>query len=376
MDSINPKNMKYMLLISSLYIVFLSCNTNTKRDIRKTGLESETLSDSIITYDTKMFDFEPDIRLFTTMSFANASGYDQENTEMTKERLEIRSYLDSVLTPDFKEKISGISKNEIFASFGHIAFSLSYPPRFGWLPDSLSVTNRPPKSENYLALLNEFYSATNIPDLWKKYEEKFRTENYAYIPYSTKGIEDIVSFCRVNKDYFGNKQFVFNICPLLPNNSGFTCYSEAKIFIIVSPREAEPGPAAFYHEALHHIVNPIVDKNYDQLTKLGGIEKVGWEVRMQMNGAYLGRGDFFSECMVRTIDYMLRGKYYGWSKEKIKEEIGKQYNLGLTLIPFFYEKLSEYEKTSMTLEEYLPTIIRQVDIGKEEKRWNDFQQNK
>ena len=368
--------MKHTTYILFVFVVLLSCNNKPKGEIKIAELQREQTSDSIITYDTVMFNFEPDVRLFTTMSFANISGYDRENTTMTKERLEIRSYLDSVLTSDFKEKISGISKKELFASFGNKAFNLTYPPTFNWLADSLSLTYAPRKDENYPALLTEFYSVAKISDLWKKYKEKFRTENYAYIPYSTKGIEDIIGFCRVKKDYFANKQFVFNICPIMQNQSGFTCYSKTKVFIVVSPRESEPSPAAFYHEALHHIINPLVDKSSDKLAAIRAIGRVGFNVRMkEMNGYYLGINDLFSECMVRAIDYALREDYYKWSKEKVKEELDKEYHYGLTLIPYFYEKLTEYKKTSMTLEAYLPIIIQGIDVEREKLRWNKFQKN-
>ncbi len=368
--------MKHTTYIIFLFVVLLSCNNKPKGEIKITELQGEQTADSIIKYDTVMFNFEPDVRLFTTMSFANISGYDSENTTMTKERLEIRSYLDSVLTSDFKEKISGLSKKELFASFGSKAFSLTYPPTFTWLADSLSLTNTPRKDENYAALLTEFYTLAKISDLWKKYEEKFRAENYAYIPYSTKGIEDIIDFCRVKKDYFANKQFVFNICPIMQNQSGFTCYSKTKVFIVVSPRESEPSPKVFYHEVLHHIINPLVDDNSDKLIAIRAIGRVGFNVRMkEMRGCYLGISGLFSECMVRAIDYILQEDYFKWSKETVQKKIDKQYHSGLTLIPYFYEKLTEYKETSMTLEAYLPIIIQGIDVEREKLRWNNFQKN-
>ena len=57
------------------------------------------------------------------------------------------------------------------------------------------------------------------------------------------------------------------------------------------------------------------------------------------------------------------------------KKIDKPYHSGLTLIPYFYEKLTEYKETSMSLEEYLPIIIQGIDVEREKLRWNNFQKN-
>ena len=107
--------MKHKALSLVMVIVLFSCKNNTKGDVKSAIIPGEEIAESTSAYDTTMFDFEPDIRLITAMSFANISGYDHENTKMTKERIEVRNYLDSVLTNVYKKKISDASKREMFA---------------------------------------------------------------------------------------------------------------------------------------------------------------------------------------------------------------------------------------------------------------------
>ena len=369
--------MKYHLLILFVFVIFISCSNKSNVKAKGSNLQIDNSAITKVDYDTTLFDFEPDIRLFTTMALANISGYDFENTDsMSIDRIELRNSLDSILTTEYKEKVSKVSKNEFFASIGKKAFSLSTPPQFVWLPDSLNLNYPAKKDSTYLELINEFYEVAKIPDLWEKYEGKLREANYQYIPFSSLAIDDIIEYCKCSKDIFKSKKIVFNICPFMQNQSAFTDYSNSQIFIVVSTRIEEPGPQAFYHEALHNIVNPIVD-NYS--LKMKGIlyaSSIGLDVRMKiMHGNYAGSYPFISECMVRTIDYILREKHFNWSKEKTLNEINNQYSYGLTLIPFFYEKLLEFEKSSLSLEEYYVTMIQNFNIGQEKDRWKEFQAN-
>ena len=155
----------------------------------------------------------------------------------------------------------------------------------------------------------------------------------------------------------------------MQNESGFTCASKKDIYITISPRKTLPGPDAFYHEALHHIINPMVDENKFLIHKYSQVANIGKESRAN---AYYDIDALFSECMVRAIDYTLRERYYNWNQEKIKEEINRQYGFGLTFIPFFYEKLVKFKDSSETLEEYLPKLIQQIDIENEKTRWSNF----
>ncbi len=370
--------MKYHLLKLCVFVVFISCSNKSNVKEKDSNLQTEYSAVTKVNYDTTMFDFEPDIRLFTTMAFANISGYDFENTDsMSIDRVGLRNSLDSILTIEYKEKVSEASKNDFFASIGKKAFSLSNPPHFTWLPDSLNLNHPAKKDSTYLELINEFYKEAKIPDLWKKYESKLREANYQYIPFSSLAIDDIIEYCRCSKDIFKAKKIVFNICPFMQNESGFTEYSNSRIIIVVSPRKAEPGPQAFYHETLHNVVNPIVDSYSLKMKGILTASSIGFDVRMKkMRGNYAGGNPFISECMVRAIDYILREKHFNWSKEKTLDEINNQYSYGLTLIPFFYEQLLEFEKSSLSLEDYYVTMIQNYNIEQEKDRWKSFQANK
>lgn len=363
--------MKHNLLVVS-FLLFACTNPSGNKSENNVKI-SNAVPVKTVSYDSLLFDLEPDIRLFTAMALANISGYDYENTVMSTERLEMRSYLDSVLSDSFKVKVAKTYKSTnatIGFTLGSKAFSLSPPPNFKWLSDSLATTvPYYQRDEIFIRNMNELYSEANIPVLWSRFYPELKKVNYEYAPYTDKAIKDIIEFCRIDENFFSSIKFHFNICPFIQNESGFTTASKSDIYIIVSPRKTLPGPDAFYHEALHHIINPMVDKSKFLISKHSQVANIGKESR---HDAYGNIDGFFSECMVRTVDYILRARYHNWNPEKIKEEINRQYGFGLTLIPFFYEKLVEFRGTSGTLEEYMPIMIDQIDIEKEKTRWKNF----
>lgn len=360
---------KILFLCGILFLLLIGCSNQTNG--KKQNAQEALVDSSKLSYDTARFDLEPDIRLFTVLAFANGSGYDYENTVMTRERLELRHYLDSILPPEYKDQIAGTYKatdGGLFAYVGGKAFNLSMPPAFSWLPEAGTlIVPYYRKDEKFASQVKEFYLKANIPALWNKYYPDLKKTNYKYAPYTDKAIKDIIQFCRVDKNYFDSIKIHFNVFPFMQNESGFTCSSKKDIYLIVSPRKTLPGPDAFYHEALHHIINPMVEKNKfsinDNITSIGKGNRSN----------YYSTGDgLFAESMVRTIDYILREKYYGWSKEETLVKINDQYGYGLILMPYFYEKLKVYSEDSVTLEKYLPEIISQIDIEKEKQRWNSF----
>ena len=202
-------------------LLFIGCNNQSQTKGKKQNSQ-EFLIDSIkLLYDTARFDLEPDIRLFTALAFANISGYDYENTVMTRERLDLRNYLDSILPTDYKEKIAGtFNSNDgtTFASVGGQSFNLLLPPNFHWLSDSATlIMPRYRKDEKFAALLNEFYLKANIPSLWNRYYADLKKTNYEYAPYTDKAIEDIIKFCGVSESYFDSIKFHIAV-PLKSNN--------------------------------------------------------------------------------------------------------------------------------------------------------------
>ncbi len=114
--------MKKAIIVAIMSVLFCS-SVNTQND-NKGGF----------------FVFEPDSRLFTSYAFMNAAGYSHDwNKTMHPIRVEIRNYLDSMLTDSYKTKIRQYFDKlggGDFYGYGVYAINSKFPPEFGLICDT------------------------------------------------------------------------------------------------------------------------------------------------------------------------------------------------------------------------------------------------
>ena len=258
------------------------------------------------------FIFEPDIRLFTSYSFMNAAGYDSDwNDTMHPIRIEIRNYLDSVLTDDYKNKINEYYNKlggDDFGRYGAYALNSKFPPEFGLICDTCE-NERIDKLVDYDSLLKDFYIKGNIAELWNKYEEELYEINLQYKPYAELALKHITDYCRVDSNYYRNiakGNFYYQKIPLMSYFTAFFHETGNDYWVISGPMKGQPGPGGFYHESLHRIVNPIVKSNSEINKKIEPLVKLSQE---QLKGSYNSDTLILCESFVRTIDKILSSRY-------------------------------------------------------------------
>ncbi len=328
------------------------------------------------------FIFDADERIFTAFAFMNAAGFDGEwrDEGMNPIRVEIREYVKSKLDSAFQKKIKEFHFSRNYGSWcGYADFALltAGPPNFEISYDSAStkdVRETLNKHEGLSRLLSEFYTTANIKTLWEKYQPVLTAENNKYKPHSQKAVNDILQYCRLKTIIFSEavRKIHFLVCPQMSYFTAQQNVINGDMYIIHGPSDGKPSPAAFYHEALHEIINPLTEKHSSNVNKYKELLEISSERR---NVGYDDWVSIVNESFVRTIDKVLQGKVYNHSADKILQTITDEYKLGFILCLHIYENLSEYEKSNQSLEEYYPVIILNIDIDKEIKRWNDYWAN-
>jgi hypothetical protein len=144
------------------------------------------------------------------------------------------------------------------------------------------------------------------------------------------------------------------------------------IWLINSPSTGKPGPTAFYHESLHHVIDPVID-DFPEL-----VREVEPLFNVAMERAKLGYNDWGSivkESFVRTVDRVLQGKHFGYSKEKIYEMVNEEYRLGFILVPAVYAGLQKYEISEESLQSFIPKILSSINVKDETQNWENLWKN-
>lgn len=357
----HPLFMIKQIVILFTLLIILSCATDNK------------------TENHEFFVFEPDIRLFTSYAFMNAAGYDHDwNETMHPIRMEIREYLDSILTKEYKIKINNYYQElggGDFYGYGAYALNSNFPPEFGLICNTCKDEYLD-KFVGYDTLLREFYKKAQIKKLWDKYSTKLREINLQYKPFAEIALEQLTEYCRVDSNYYRdivNGHFYYQEIPLMSYFTAFFHETDNDYWIVSGPSSGEPGPGAFYHESLHRIINPIVESNSELNKKILDLVPLS---QQKLQGNYNSDTSILCESFVRTIDKVLSSKYHKSSDDELYKMIENEYKLGHILCFYLMENLSEYENSDKTLEEFYPELISNIDIEFEINRWNNYWKNK
>jgi len=320
----------------------------------------------------EFFVFEPDIRLFTSYAFMNAAGYGHDwNATMHPVRTEVREYLDSILTDDYKNEIRQYYEKfggGDFYGYGVYAINSKNPPEFGLKSDS-SRNEDIARFESYDSLLQDFYERAKIAVLWERYYQKLYEINLQYKPFAEIAIKQITDYCRVDSGYFRNKtngRFYYQQIPLMSYFTAFFHETGSDYWVISGPSKGEADPSAFYHEPLHKIINPIVESYPELNLKINDLVVLSQE---KLKGDYNNITPLICESFVRTIDRILYAKYNKITEDELREIIEDEYRLGHILSFYLLENLPAYEVDNKTLREYYPELISNIDIAHEKERW-------
>jgi hypothetical protein len=323
----------------------------------------------------EFFVFEPDIRLFTSYAFMNAAGYNHDwNDTMHPIRIEIRHYLDSVLTAEYKNEIHDYYQKlggGNFYRYGTYALNSKFPPDFGLICDTCT-NNYLDKLVDYDLLLRDFYVKGNIEELWTKYKGKLHEINLQYKPFAVLALKQITSYCRVDSNYYRNMvkgNFYYQQIPLMSHFTAFFHETGNDYWVVSGPSGGNPGPSAFYHESLHKIINPIVENNSNINSRIHSLVKLSQE---KLKGDYYSDTALLCESFVRTIDKILSSRYYKKTKDELYRMIEDEYKLGHILSFYLLENLPDYELSDKTLKEYYPELIANIDLEYEKTRWVNY----
>jgi len=334
---------------------------------------------NVIENKESLFSFDADERLFTAFAFMNAAGFDGEwrDEGMNPIRKEIRNLIIPQLDSLYKSKIEEFHFSHSRGSWGKYApYALitAGPPNFN-IQFNDNTTPRGHKiandNEGLSVLLSEFYEIAQIRQLWIQYKSDLNATNKKYDSYAMNALDDIVNYCRSNKSIFykSKRKIHFLVCPQMSYFTAQNVTVNGDLYLIHGPTDSEPSESAFYHEALHEVINPITKEHISILNKYEELLTISKEKNS------LGYEDWESivnESFVRTIDVTLQRKLFDLNEENINNLIMNEYKLGFILCPFIYENLSDYENSSESLDEYFPKLISKLNIENEISRWERF----
>ncbi len=326
-----------------------------------------------------LFDFNADIRLFTAYAFMNAAGNDGEwrKAGMHPIRVAVRKDLEGRLDSVFANTIRDFNSSHDgeLDGYGPFALITSGPPEFQVFYDSTTSDEECKTIQKFYVgfspLLAEFHKKAKVAELWDKYRPLIQAQNDLRKPFAQQALDDIVSYCRLNKNFFLRRanRIHFQFAPLLSYFTAQTARVNGDIYIIAGPQEGKADVSDFYHESLHHVINPLVDALDSNTTN-----RFADLFRLADSTSQAGYGQFY-ECFVRTLDKVISGRRVTESDSIVAANVTREYKLGFILCLAIYDQLKQYEASRITFAEYFPKIVANINVVRERERWLELMKN-
>jgi len=308
-----------------------------------------------------------DRRVFATMAFLNAVGYDreQEGMEMHPLRVRVRQELADRLAshPSKLEEWKAWYDELGYPVWVFVEFSLmlspDYPFRQICPPSDSQYEEAVAKLSRFPALLNDFWDTADLGELWEEVKPAYLAEidRYEFDEMSHQ-MATLWEYLRMPRQ---DDYLMVNVPnPLDARLTGIGAQFGPYYY------QVESAGASSYalnmHEYLHSVVNPLVEEYFSTAeAKLAEYYLAGKDGRYAQS--YQSPIAMTYESLTRALDYRLRVRLSDDpdAGEKAEARIAQITDGGLTPTgPLYYLLADLYEASDLRFDQYVPLLFQEL----------------
>ncbi len=311
----------------------------------------------------QQFDANP--TLFAVLAAINAAGYNAEITSPSNHpaRRALRDFLAkqnlksvAALKKFFEDhQVGGPAELSQYVSFALLSAGA---PDFGPANPDL----QPPPDAAALAelapLLADFYEEANIATLFSQalpYYEKV-LDSYAE-PVSNEVLQ-INAYLRAPLRPNDNRSFHVFVELLAEPNQVITRNYVDDYYVVVTP-SSELRIEEIRHAFLHYMVDRWGVRHADILRRFANLEDYALESPILGDQYRTDYNLLATECIIKAFEARIT---------KEPERVAQAMREGFVLTAAFYDQLSGYEQQQLTMELYLPEMLKSIDVAAEGPR--------
>ncbi len=310
--------------------------------------------------------------LFTVLAAINAAGYDADLDSLSNSpvRKAVRDYLATQKLDclfDLKRFVREHKQRDPAADLSqYISFALSVdsPPLFA---PHYAKNLMPPdvaQFEGFTPLLIAFYREARIADLWKRVQPQLDKVIEQYHDPVSRAVLLANAYARnATSGYLGRRFQIYIDLLGAPNQVQTRSYADDYL-VVVTP-SAELRTQDIRHSYLHYLIDPLGYKFDLQLMDKASLGDIA--LRSPLLPEHF-RKDFVllaTECFIKAVESRI---------DKNPEMAMQAARDGFVLTPGFAEILANvYEKQEAVLQLVFPDLVQQLNLRKEEKRFQNFQ---
>lgn len=315
----------------------------------------EPVSDQPPDWGQKTVVVAADQRIFTLYAALNAAGFDREydGIPMTLERQAVRAALSGKDIPSLKRLRPIFDRVKDY----HLvvwALQRGAPPGFGRAESGWLVSTRAADFDGLDRALSDFYTEADIPAVWRQVEPAYRAEIERWQPLAEAASQDV-------QEYLGVSDVPYRQLVVIPNlldahYSGNGPQIGEIAYVVAGPTETDQNlQGLIEHEMLHSVIGPMLDRNL-QIIPRAQADRLYGVLKEHMPNGYGTWSSTLEETLNRAINLRML------SDEGLRlQQVDQLEAQGFLLIRPLYQWLEEYERSGISFEDYLPTLLDRLN---------------
>jgi tetratricopeptide (TPR) repeat protein len=315
---------------------------------------------------------DEDMRVFTTVAALNVAGFDVElGSQYHPARAELRKIADT-LDPELLKKLKefyashkgGRSDEEQLAKYISLAVVLTDAPALKPVGREESLPQDARDVLGFVPLLQEFYQKAGISRVWARLESAYDAEMDRIGPTIRDAISVTDAYLRATGGGSAGQTMRVSVELGAPRNS-VNVRSHLENYSVVlgypSTLKTEEIRHAYLHLRLNQAAGNAALKVEKRAALLALIAKEDGVPREYSSSFE----DMLAESLIRAVELRIDHA----SAAKSEQSLRSYYRTGLLLTPYFYSALAAYEASDVSLRSELENIVRSIDVGKEQARF-------
>lgn len=325
-----------------------------------------------------------DETLFTVLAAINNCGYDAELGTSDGLRGVVRGEIghnveESETAKSAANAVCGFYRDhqqaddtKTLSQYVSLALYLNAPPAF---TPKIKEADLPPDASGVLGLiplLSKFYTEAGIQQIWQSHAAGYQELENRYHEALTKMVRDTELYLRIPSGGYEGRTFRIYVEPMgAPSEINARNYG-TEYYVVVSP-----GPNStlkmeqIRHAYLHYVIDPAVGKFAANLANLepllDALKLAPMDESFKSDASLL-----VTECVIRSIEARTLdgGKAPLGVQDRAVEDSMRQ---GFVLTRYFYDRLLDFEKSDVGFRNYVPQMLSQIDVRREQHRASQIQ---
>jgi hypothetical protein len=325
-----------------------------------------------------------DENVFTVLAALNNCGYDAELATSDPLRQTVRGEIGHSIENSDAAKSAAFAvcgfyrdhqqadDTKTLSQYVSLALYLNPPPAFS---PKVKEADLPPDASGVLGLLpllSKFYAEAGIHQIWESHAAAYEELGSRYHEPLTQAVRSLELYLRLPSGSYQGRTFTIEVEPMgAPSEVNARNYG-TEYFVVVSPG-ANSGLKMdqIRHAYLHYLVDPIVGRFSANLATLDplldSVKLAPMDESFKSDASLL-----VTECVIRSVE--ARQQDGGKAPLAVQERaVDDSMAQGFVLTRYFYDRLLEFEKGDIGFRNFVPQMLSQIDVRKEQRRASQIQ---